>query len=301
MDDFTPIDLYDIDAEIREEKAREAAAQAAAQEEPALDSTPEPECAPEPTEEPVAEQNPCTQEPEACECEPCECQPCECQPCECEACEAEATPACDDHSDRLAEQIAQASKQAQEAQEAQAAQLALQLEKLEALAQAQEQMIARIESLDSLFNARIMHTDHEDKIVSQMHKELQKYKEDMYAQLVRPILLDVIAVRDSIMRMAATYLAKPEGEQNIPNQTFADYAYDLQDILEKNNVEIYRSKTGEDYTPIRQRVIKKVPTQEEALHGKIAESLSCGYSYNQKVISAEKITVYIYEKPVQEN
>lgn len=298
MDDFTPIDLYDIDAEIREEKAREAAAQAAAQEESAPDSTPEPECAPEPTVEPIQEEAPCTQESEACE--PCECEPCECAACECEA-EPEPIPTCDDHSDRLAEQIAQAAKQAQEAQEAQAAQVALQLEKLEALAQAQEQMIARIESLDSLFNARIMHTDHEEKIVSQMHKELQKYKEDMYAQLVRPILLDVIAVRDSIMRMAATYLAKPEGEQNIPNQTFADYAYDLQDILEKNNVEIYRSKTGEDYTPIRQRVIKKVPTQEEALHGKIAESLSCGYSYNQKVISAEKITVYIYEKPVQEN
>lgn len=280
MDDFTPLDLYDIDAEIREEKAREAASQPTAQEEPAPAPTPDPD----PIPEPVQEEAPCTKEPEVTE-----------------TCEPQPAPACDDHSEQLAEQIAQATKQAQQAQEAQAAQVALQLEKLEALAQAQEQMIARIDSLDSLFNARIMHTDHEEKIVSQMHKELQKYKEDMYAQLVRPILLDVIAVRDSIMRMSATYLAKPEGEQSIPNQTFADYAYDLQDILEKNDVEIYRSKTGDDFTPIKQRVIKKVPTHEEALHGKVAESLSCGYSYGGRVISAEKITVYFYEKPAQEN
>ena len=177
----------------------------------------------------------------------------------------------------------------------------VQPDKLDKVLESQQQLLERLEALDSLFNARIMHTDHEEKIVDQMHKELQKYKEDMYAQLVRPILLDVIEVRDSIMRMAATYLAKPEGEQNIPNKTFSDYAYDLQDILEKNSVEIYRSKSGDDFTPIKQRVIKKVATSDESLHGKIAESLSCGYSYNGRTISAEKITVYFYEKPVEKN
>lgn len=177
----------------------------------------------------------------------------------------------------------------------------VQPDKLDQVLESQQQLLERLEALDALFNARIMHTDHEEKIVDQMHKELQKYKEDMYAQLVRPILLDVIEVRDSIMRMAATYLAKPEGEQNIPNKTFSDYAYDLQDILEKNSVEIYRSKSGDDFTPIKQRVIKKVATPDESLHGKVAESLSCGYSYNGRSISAEKITVYYYEKPVEEN
>ncbi len=173
-------------------------------------------------------------------------------------------------------------------------------DKLDELVETQKKLLESIDSLNNLFNARIMHTDHEEKIVDQMHKELQKYKEDMYAQLVRPILLDVIEVRDSIMRMAATYLAKPEGEQNIPNKTFSDYAYDLQDILEKNAVEIYRSKSGDDFTPIKQRVVKKVATADESLHGKVAESLSCGYSYNDRTISAEKITIYYYEKPVEQ-
>lgn len=176
-----------------------------------------------------------------------------------------------------------------------------QQDKLDNILEVQQQLSEKIETLNALFNARIMHTEHEEKIVDQMHKELQKYKEDMYAQLVRPILLDVIEVRDSIIRMATTYLAKPEGEQNIPNKTFSDYAFDLQDILEKNSVEIYRSKTGDDFTPIKQRAIKKVPTADESLHGKVAESLSCGYSYNGRIISAEKITVYYYEKPVEHN
>lgn len=174
-------------------------------------------------------------------------------------------------------------------------------EQVEALAEMQRYIVERIDSLGDLFNARIMHTDHEEKIVDQMHKELQKYKEDIYAQLVRPILLDIIEIRDSIMRIAATYLSKPEGEQSIPNKTFSDYAYDLQDILEKNSVEIYRSNTGDVFTPIKQRVVKKVATSDENLHGKVAESFSSGYSYNGRVISAEKISVYYYEKSNQEN
>lgn len=176
----------------------------------------------------------------------------------------------------------------------------VQPDKLDKVLESQQELLEKIDALNSLFSARIMHTDHEEKIVDQMHNELQKYKEDMYAQLVRPILLDVIEVRDSIMRMATAYLANPEGEQNIPNKTFSDYAFDLQDILEKNSVEIYRSKAGDDFTPIKQRVIKKVATVDETLHGKVAESLSCGYSYNGRTISAEKITVYFYEKPVEE-
>lgn len=174
-------------------------------------------------------------------------------------------------------------------------------DKLDSIFEFQQQLLERINSLSNLFESRIMHTDHEEKIVDQMHKELQKYKEDMYAQLIRPILLDIIELRDSIMRMTAAYLAKPEGEQDIPNKTFSGYAFDLQDILEKNDVEIYRSNTEEDFAPIKQLAVKKVSTSDESLHGKIAETLSCGYNYNGRTISAEKVAVYYYEKSIQKN
>lgn len=169
------------------------------------------------------------------------------------------------------------------------------LEKLGVIESFCQNFSTQLSDLEQLFSKRIMHADHEDKIIDQMHSELQKYKDDMYAQLVRPILLDIIEVRDSIMRIAATYQKKPKGERDIPNKTFADYSYDLQDILEKNNVEIYKSKTGDEFTPIRQRVIKKEVTHDESLHGKIAESLSCGYCYTGRVLSSEKVSVYYYE------
>ena len=105
----------------------------------------------------------------------------------------------------------------------------------------------QVEQMNQLFLQKIAHTTHEEKIVDQMHEELQKYKQDMYAQLVRPILLDMIEIRDSILRMSANYAAKPGGEPAIPLKTFSDYAYDIQDVLEKNNIAIYDSKEGDEF------------------------------------------------------
>lgn len=158
----------------------------------------------------------------------------------------------------------------------------------------------KVEQMNQLFRQKIAHTTHEEKIVDQMHAELQKYKQDMYAQLVRPILLDIIEMRDSILRMSANFASKPESEQKIPLKTFSDYAYDVQDILEKNNITIYDSKEGDAFSPIRQKAIKKVTTPVEELHGKIAESLSSGYEYLGKPISPEKVVVYVYQKTVNE-
>ena len=151
--------------------------------------------------------------------------------------------------------------------------------------------------LTQLFTQKIQHTAHEEKIVDQMHAELQKYKEDMYSQLVRPILLDIIEVRDSILRMSNVYAGKPEEEQSIPLKVFSDYSYDIQDILEKNNITIYSSEEGDAFNPIKQRALKKVKTPVEELHGKVAESMSSGYEYLGKPISPEKVSVYVYEKP----
>lgn len=158
-------------------------------------------------------------------------------------------------------------------------------------------MDEKMEQMNQLFVRKIQHTTHEEKIVDQMHSELQRYKEDMYSQLVRPILLDIIEMRDSIIRMSNSFALKPEGEQDVPLKTFSGYAFDIQDILEKNNITIYDSKDGDDFNALKQRVIKKVSTPVEQLHGKIAESLSSGYDYMGRAISPEKVAVYIYQKP----
>lgn len=154
----------------------------------------------------------------------------------------------------------------------------------------------KMDQMNLLFKQKIQHTLHEEKIVDQMHAELQKYKDDMYAQLLRPILLDIIEIRESIRRVSESFASKPEEERADLLRTFSDYTYDLQDVLEKNNITIYDSKEGDAFNALKHRAIKKDITPVEELHGKIAKSLSSGYEYIGKTISPEKVEVYIYQK-----
>ena len=175
------------------------------------------------------------------------------------------------------------------------------LAQLSGLAEAQKNMAERLDAMEALFQKKIMRSEYEKNMSDRQYDELKKYKEGLYAQLIRPILRDVITVRDSILRMADIFRARPEGQQDIPLESFANYSYDLQEILEKNEVLIYRGNPGDVFSPKRQHVVKKVKTTDESLHGKIAESLSSGYEYDGHILSAEKVSVYFYVKPENES
>ena len=60
------------------------------------------------------------------------------------------------------------------------------------------------------------------------------------------------------------------------------------------------NKPGDLFEPLKQRLIKKILTQDETMHGRVAESLSCGYSYKGRAISSEKIAVFFLEKEQEE-
>jgi len=153
---------------------------------------------------------------------------------------------------------------------------------------------AKMDSLNMLFSEKIVSIERDGKIIHQMHEELQKYIDDI-AQLVKPVLLDIIEVRDDMLRVSDHYLKEPKGKQDIPNETFTFYTLAIQDKLEKNGVEIYKSNSGDLFVPIKHRVIKKVETEKNELNGKVCESLSSGYNYKGRTISAEKVTVYYYQ------
>lgn len=170
------------------------------------------------------------------------------------------------------------------------------LKELAALKETQQETARAIQELNELFSKRLMYVDHEEKIVDNMHRELQEYKNDLKFQLIQPILQDIISVADSISRMSESYLTQPEGEQDIPNDKFLSYIDDLHYIMENNGVDIYKSNIGDNVIPLKQRIIKKIETDDASLVGKIAKTYSYGYERNGKVITAEKVAVYVLKK-----
>ncbi len=164
-----------------------------------------------------------------------------------------------------------------------------------------EEVTSKLENLSQLleqltkdFEERFLYDEKQEKLIDQMHTELQNYRNDLYGSLIKPILIDIIEVVDNIRKAGITYGTKG-AEQAEAAFVITDFIEDLHYILNNYGVDIYKATAGEPFIPVRQRILSTIATNNLELNGKVSESMGFGYFYKGKVIWPEKVTVYKYQ------
>lgn len=159
-----------------------------------------------------------------------------------------------------------------------------------------EKLNKKMEGMNELFLRKIQSIDFERETTDKLHKELQKYKNDIYFQLIKPLVIDLINMRESMRKDIKTFGGKSEEDKLL---LFQSYVEEIEIILENNDIEIYATdkENNNSFDAKKQRIVKKIETPYEELHGKISNILSNGYMYKGRVIFPEKVEVNIYKKP----
>lgn len=155
-----------------------------------------------------------------------------------------------------------------------------------------EQLNRTMLRLEKKFDNEILNAENRDNAVKAMYKELNEYKAGIIERALKSVLYDIVDIRE-VMLSQIKHLKKEKGQDSISLDDFETYASDLADILEKYDVKIYKANSGEENIAVRQKIIRKVETEDDSLVKKIAESLSFGYEYNSKILYPEKISIYI--------
>ena len=153
----------------------------------------------------------------------------------------------------------------------------------------------KMDVMNDTVSQKILNMDFEKNIADKLHKELQDYKNDLYFQLIKPLIMDLINMRER-MRKAVKHFSKETGEKKV--EMLESYVEEIETILENNNIEIYETKKEKDnYKIKKQRIVKQIKTSDEKLHGKICNILTNGYIYTEKnkIIFPEKVEVYVYK------
>ena len=155
----------------------------------------------------------------------------------------------------------------------------------------------KMENLNNLFVKKIGSIEFEREVGNKLHKELQEYKNDFYFQLIKPTILELIRVRDNFKAGVKEFSKKSREEQDRFLRSFID-GIDI--ILDKNEIEIFETdltdENNQKYNSRKQKIVRKVETQEKEKNGKICELISEGYIRNEKVIECEKVKVYVYKE-----
>ena len=149
--------------------------------------------------------------------------------------------------------------------------------------------------LENKFSEEVLNGDNRDSAVKTIYKELNEYKAGIVEKALKNVLYDIVDIRETMLSQIK-YLREKNGAETISLDEFESYADDIADILEKHDVTIYKGELGEENVAVRQKIVRKVETEDEELVKKVAESLSYGYEYGSKILYPEKISVYVKKK-----
>jgi hypothetical protein len=172
-------------------------------------------------------------------------------------------------------------------------------DKMEKILENIENINIKVDIMKELFTKKIQSMEFEKETTDRLYNELQEYKNNLYFQLIKPIVTSLISIRESMKKGLKNFEEISKEEKF---KIFESYIEEIEIILENNDVEIYETDIETDsYVDLKkQKIIKKITTPYEQLHGKIENILSSGYMYKGKIISPEKVEVNIYKKPVED-
>ena len=157
----------------------------------------------------------------------------------------------------------------------------------------------KIANLNDMFLKKIQSMEFEKNVVNDLHKELQGYKDDLYFKLIKPTLMDLIDMKNSFKRGIENFSQKTEAEKMNFLETFI---FEIDTILEKNDIEIYETDitNEQNFDVKKQKIVEKIETDKKENHGKVFKVKSNGYIYKGRVISPEKVEVYVYNEKAKE-
>ncbi len=154
----------------------------------------------------------------------------------------------------------------------------------------------QVQSLESEFKSKIKYDQHKEKVIDDLHRELQEYKNDLLKGLLCPLVLDVIHTIDDIRKLVHHHRLKDSTELSPLEliKQMAGISADLEDILFRQGIESFNCPQDE-FDPGRQKIIKTENINEPSKDKTIAKRVHNGYDWEGKVLRKEMVDVFVYK------
>ena len=143
---------------------------------------------------------------------------------------------------------------------------------------------------------------YKDKIIKELHDELQKRSRDFYADIAKPYLKNIIKIFE---RISGTYksLNREEfkGKENALELAIRAVENDklmIEDLLgDEYDMVYFEPEAGSEYLPKEHTAVQSVATRQKEQGGKIIECRQGGFrdANTGKVFKSAIVTVYKYE------
>ena len=154
-----------------------------------------------------------------------------------------------------------------------------------------------IADLRKSFDGKFRYDAKKDEIIDRQHKELEGFKYGVPDKIANQIIMDLIFEIDSTEKLAAHYENAEFSEANYKKmlKIFREFSISLCDILEKQGVMSYRSETGGEFDPKKQRSLKTSETNDPSLAKTVRAVVKSGFERANGIVRPEMVDVYVYK------
>ncbi len=157
----------------------------------------------------------------------------------------------------------------------------------------------QIDELSNAFESKLKYDAHKNKIIDDLHRNLQDFREGLVKKYIHRIIMDIIKVVDDMRKFTIHYKNQADTDAPTDEKTekllkyIENTASDLEDLFSWEGVVPF-SCEGDVFDPARQRVLKKIDTDDPEKDKIVAERLRPGYEWDGKVVRPEMVSAYAY-------
>ncbi|HZS75893.1 MAG TPA: nucleotide exchange factor GrpE [Ktedonobacteraceae bacterium] len=158
------------------------------------------------------------------------------------------------------------------------------------LLQTLQTLVTEMQELRRDFDTKIKYDESKERQVDSLYQELQTHREGLHFKILRPLFTDLIAVYDDFGKLIESLSHNGvDSSQTLDN--LRSFQETIDDILRRNGAESY-SLEEDSYTPVKQRVLQVIETNDPAQDKKIARRIRRGFEYEGRVLRPELIAMY---------
>lgn len=148
------------------------------------------------------------------------------------------------------------------------------------------ELLLTLADLKEAFDSKIRYDEIKERQISELHKELESHRQGLYQQILRPVLMDLIAIYDEANNRHAG-----DGPAAGDRGSLLEM---IEVVLDRYGVTKYVCE-GQGLDRSRQKVISVERTDEPALNRSLARRLRPGFEAGGKVLRPEWVIAYRYE------
>ena len=158
-------------------------------------------------------------------------------------------------------------------------------------------VLEEIIKLREEFNEKLKYDKHKEEMIDDLHNQLQQYKDNLVLKAYKPLVLDIISLIDSNNKKVDILKNQSINKLNSLKllKNIEDFSEDLQDMLIRQGVEMFRSE-GKVFDGLIHSPATTIETDDISRDKMIANTLKPGYILDDKVIKKEVVEVYSYKE-----